>query len=428
VSDEPTLCSRLYTIFLPFRNLLRKLRRDATGRDVSAKDSKMYRYLKTAYFTLQPFVGASFLYFETLKNVVYTNIVYNTLYELSDGDITKYPFEMFLFIFMTGSIVLVQLLFIVYSVLYSNDIFEVSHAKDCHKFKTRLFFKFVAVILGPLMPTYVLANRVYYEARLDSERRELETFEKFCDEEKCIIDKDYKEKQLNKKIKVYTDLRQSEAKRNLFAKIYSYYRVISGVIESVTFTVVLVLLVFVTGRKGRDVNLIIGVEHRLRTFFDLTSYTGGILEELNLVRDFVIVVLIRMPGLHLTAGFSLLYSFFMAISAFMMYWIQAKSHSISVGGKVVLGMYFCCMLFNRLTTYISIFSITQPLQFDNGHENPKIGLLGGVTIFTVLITGPTLFYGSFHIKSTSTRKSISQIFLKFFVLKHLHEKLTQPKF
>jgi hypothetical protein len=30
------------------------------------------------------------------------------------------------------------------------------------------------------------------------------------------------------------------------------------------------------------------VEHRLRTFFSLSAYSGSFIEELNLVRDFVI--------------------------------------------------------------------------------------------------------------------------------------------
>jgi hypothetical protein len=36
---------------------------------------------------------------------VYVNIVYSALYELSDGNPTKYPFELFLFVFMVASIV-----------------------------------------------------------------------------------------------------------------------------------------------------------------------------------------------------------------------------------------------------------------------------------------------------------------------------------
>ena len=48
------------------------------------------------------------------------------------------------------------------------------------------------------------------------------------------------------------------------------------------------LSLLVAGRKGRDINLITGVEHRLRTFFSLSAYSGSFIEELNLVRDFVI--------------------------------------------------------------------------------------------------------------------------------------------
>jgi hypothetical protein len=45
------------------------------------------------------------LYFLFFQNLVYVNIVYSALYELSDGNPTKYPFELFLFVFMVASIV-----------------------------------------------------------------------------------------------------------------------------------------------------------------------------------------------------------------------------------------------------------------------------------------------------------------------------------
>ena len=48
--------------------------------------------------------------------------------------------------------------------------------------------------------------------------------------------------------------------------------------------------------------------------------------------------------------------------------LQAKNLAISLGGRVSLTAYLSCLTFNRLTTYISIFSITQPLQFDNGRQ------------------------------------------------------------
>jgi hypothetical protein len=100
---------------------------------------------------------------------VYVNIVYSALYDLSEGSPSKYSFEMFLFLFMIASIILgnnmerrilrssrvffmcfdkfcmeitttvpqflstVQVLFIVYSLVYSNDIFEIAHERGCPK-------------------------------------------------------------------------------------------------------------------------------------------------------------------------------------------------------------------------------------------------------------------------------------------------------
>ncbi|XP_023348510.1 uncharacterized protein LOC111717230, partial [Eurytemora carolleeae] len=381
VSDEPSVCSKLYNSFLPFRNCLRNIRR-TMFRAKPNRDAGWFRTLKTVYFTVTPFIGASLLYFETIKNIVYVNIVYNALYDLSDGNPRDFPFEMFLLLFMIAAIVTVQCLNIVYSVLYSNDIFEISHADECGKMNTRILFKIVAFLLSPLMPCFVLANKAYYDAKLDNQRRHLQTFPVFKnpEEEKEGEAVPLKETDINKKdkdelkekIKIYGIIRQLESKSLLYRKIYSYYRVTSGVIESVTFVVVLVLLMFVTGRKGRDINLIVGVEHRLRTFFGVTSYQGGILEELNLVRDFVM-------------GSSLMYSFFMVLSALVRYWFQAKNLCLSVGGRIVLTAYLSALTFNRLTTYISIFSITQPLKFDNGHEEPLINLPWAVVIFSILI-------------------------------------------
>ncbi len=50
-------------------------------------------------------LGTRALYSLLFQNLVYVNIVYSALYELSDGNPTKYPFELFLFVFMVASIV-----------------------------------------------------------------------------------------------------------------------------------------------------------------------------------------------------------------------------------------------------------------------------------------------------------------------------------
>ena len=51
---------------------------------------------------------------------------------------TVYTYSILIAIFM---FVAVQVLFVVYSVAYSDEIFEVSHADDCNKKTSRIFFK-----------------------------------------------------------------------------------------------------------------------------------------------------------------------------------------------------------------------------------------------------------------------------------------------
>ena len=107
VSDEPSVCSKLYNSFLPFRlychiyviynyyqssysyinviilmfifyrNCLRNIRR-TMFRAKPNRDAGWFRTLKTVYFTVTPFIGASLLYFETIKE--YSSFIfYNML-------------------------------------------------------------------------------------------------------------------------------------------------------------------------------------------------------------------------------------------------------------------------------------------------------------------------------------------------------------
>ena len=140
--------------------------------------------------------------------------------------------------------------------------------------------------------------------------------------------------------------------------------------------VVLILLLFVCGRAGRSINLDVGVEHHLYSFFDISSDDSGILSGLNLMRDVVM-------------GASILWSMFVIISALVKYWYQAKNLAVSLQGQICLGLYFLALSVNRLTTIISLFANTQPLDapFDNGSpgSEPKIGITGAFAIFLALV-------------------------------------------
>ena len=140
--------------------------------------------------------------------------------------------------------------------------------------------------------------------------------------------------------------------------------------------VVLILLLFVCGRAGRSINLDVGVEHHLYSFFDISSDDTGILSGLNLMRDVVM-------------GSSILWSMFVIISALVKYWYQAKNLAVTLQGQICLGLYFLALSVNRLTTIISLFANTQPLDapFDDGSpgSDPNIGITGAFAIFMGLV-------------------------------------------
>jgi hypothetical protein len=66
---------------------------------------------------------------------------------------------------------------------------------------------------------------------------------------------------------------------------------------------------------------------------------------------------------------------------------QSKNLAVSGGGQVVLLAYLSTLTFNRLTTFISLFSTTQPLNFDNGHHEPLIHLGWAIIVFGLMISG-----------------------------------------
>ena len=96
---------------------------------------------------------------------------------------------------------------------------------------------------------------------------------------------------------------------------------------------------------------------------------GGLIEELNLMRDIVILG-------------SVIYGLAIILTALVKYWYQSKDLSISMSGQVVLGCYMFFMITNKLTTAISLFATTQPL---DGNEEPRVTLLSAFIIFIIFL-------------------------------------------
>ena len=160
----------------------------------------------------------------------------------------KFTFAIFQVVFMILGILLTHLLFLWYSFVYAEDIFEVGHSREKCKGNTAnvtvkyIFFKFIAMFLSPLMPVYVLANHIWYESKLRMKRRHLQTVEDDLsegeysansDEEKKKFDEDRKKK-IRDRVDLYKQVLFLETKSLKYRKFYSYFRVTSAVLESVT--------------------------------------------------------------------------------------------------------------------------------------------------------------------------------------------------
>ncbi len=145
--------------------------------------------------------------------------------------------------------------------------------------------------------------------------------------------------------------------------------------------VTLFLIMLVTPRPGRKINLMLGVEAKIAEFLDLasnkqTENATSFLEELDLIRD-------------VTFATSLMYSFIMVISALARYVFQCKNKNMTLAGQFVLGIYFACHVVARMTVTIAFFSTAEmPSVIEAAGESedetsPAISLLPAAIICTV---------------------------------------------
>ena len=157
-------------------------------------------------------------------------------------------FYFFQVVFMILGILLTHLLFLWYSFVYAEDIFEVGHNREKCKGNTSnvtvkyIFFKFIGMFLSPLMPVYVLANHIWYESKLRMKRRHLQTVEDDLSEGEFYANSDdekkkfeeNRKKKIRDRIDLYKQVLFLETKSLKYRKFYSYFRVTSAVLESVT--------------------------------------------------------------------------------------------------------------------------------------------------------------------------------------------------
>ena len=99
-----------------------------------------------------------------------------------------------------------------------------------------IFFKFIAMLLYPLMPVYVLAKHSWYESKLRMKRRHLQTDEYGLPEGEyhANSDDEKRKEKIRERIDLYKQVLILEANSLKYGKFYSYFRVTSAMLESTT--------------------------------------------------------------------------------------------------------------------------------------------------------------------------------------------------
>ena len=357
VTNNKTSCLTAWAnCMAPVRDSLRYLRREMQ-RARPQEDSVLDQILSLLYFTLVPFIACSLFYLEQIKNIIFAIVFWNSLSDYTDSRLLDFPFEFSLSLLLLVSIACNQCLFILYSYFYAEEIFEING--DCEKFQVRILcYKTVATFLSPLMPCFILANYVYYDSYISRTKRHLQTLNDPSEEPISNEEKERRDDNQAERIRLYREIYSMKSRRQIYRKLYSYYRVTSALTESVSLIIVTILLMFVDNKSPTSPRvstnnytnfmLIDLMEVRLATFFGVETTLGGEVNkvEVYLVKDVMIVC-------------SLAYSLLVILSSAVKYWYQAKNIAMSWRGQIVLGLYLTALLYNKLTTVISILSTSR---------------------------------------------------------------------
>ena len=164
-------------------------------------------------------------------------------------------------------------------------------------------------------------------------------------------------------MKLYRYIYKLQNRRHLYRKLFSFYRVTSALLESVTVIVVMVILMFnnsdikeedeLGSNNYRRHSFISLVEVRLAAFFGVQTRHNDM--GIYVARDIIL-------------NFTLAYSFLVILTALVKYWHQAKNVSMTWMGQVVLGFYLCFLMVNKMTTAISILVSSQTMSMTtSGH-------------------------------------------------------------
>lgn len=381
--QPPGLCSRFYDWYMPKKNTLRQYIRRSIPKESRSFFRTVYMMINTLYYLAKPFVGTFIFYFDVMKDLIFSILIYNTVDDLTLGNFSpaEYPFETTVVIGLFTMIMLTQVSFMVIAVYYSNDVFEMCR-HSTSRFK-RNVFKAISFVFAPLMPAFLLANHVYYLQQEYTLIRELQTLE---EEDDSMANRWY----------LFREIERTRYRSRLHRRIYSFFRVSAAVIQSFHVIVAMIVIV-VSPQLTPSVPLIDGVTEKIADFINLERFDqDSFINNLDIARDVVIVSVV-------------LYSFVMIISAFVRYVYQCKNLNLVFGGKLFLTLYFACHVIARLIMYIALLATSSKTKFSDPPIPIRQATIIGAVIFFlhyVLIFWFKMMYVSNFKKANIIERSI----------------------
>ncbi len=123
---EPGILGRFYDIWMPVKDSGRRTIRSFLKRNTSEGARgywrAFYNLWNTATYLVKPFVGASFFYFDILKDIVLIRLIYVSVMDLTRRNFTpaEYPFEFTILVALMGVFLTNVIISSVISVYYSQ--------------------------------------------------------------------------------------------------------------------------------------------------------------------------------------------------------------------------------------------------------------------------------------------------------------------
>ena len=106
--------NRVYNQYLRLKNFLRKKKDENKDNKCLQCFSGFYTLYNMFYYALRPFLGASALYFDICKDIVFAILIHESLTALVGNEsLSNHPFEAGLFYVLIFAIIVVQVSFFV---------------------------------------------------------------------------------------------------------------------------------------------------------------------------------------------------------------------------------------------------------------------------------------------------------------------------